>query len=123
MRGCTSTYYLHSLEQALTSTIGTCRLATSRYLPSLAKATMLTTNFYSRGAHALKLLCTWKTFGDEKEIVSSEGSVKGDFLLNSSIRGRASYLSNSRSRAAMDPYFTNHVVSATTRLSASESGK
>ena len=122
MRGCTSTYYLHSLEQALTSTIGTCRLATSRYLPSLAKATMLTTNFYSRGAHALELLCTWKTFGDE-ETVSSEGSVKGDILLNSLIRGRASYLSNSRSRAAMDPDFTSHVVSATARLSASESGK
>ena len=119
MRGCTSTYYLHSLEQALTSTIGTCRLATSRYLPSLAKATMLTTNFYSRGA----LLCTWKTFDDEKETVSSEGSVKGDFLLNSSIHGRASYLSNSRSRAAMDPDFTSHVVSATARLGASESGK
>ena len=83
---------------------------------------MLTTNFYSRGAHALELLCTWKTFGDE-ETVSSEGSVKGDFSLNSSILGRASYLSNSRSRAAMDTYFTNHVVSVTARLGASESGK
>ena len=32
--------YPCSLDQTLASTIGTCRLATSRYLPSLAEATM-----------------------------------------------------------------------------------
>ena len=56
-----STYYLraHSLDIALDFTIGTCRLATSRYLPSLADATM-----YARGAPLLgdDLLDGW-TFG------------------------------------------------------------
>ena len=38
-------FYLRSLDQTLASKIGTCRLATSRYLPSLAEATM-----YARSA-------------------------------------------------------------------------
>ena len=52
----TWTYYPCSLPSPwTTSTIGTCRLATSRYLPFLAEATMLTTYLYSRGAHSLTL--------------------------------------------------------------------
>ena len=51
----TSTYSPCSLDQFLTSTISTRRLATLRYLPSLAEATMLTTYLYSRGAHSQHL--------------------------------------------------------------------
>ena len=40
-------FYLRSLDQTLASTIGTCKLATSRYLPSLAEATM---TMYARSA-------------------------------------------------------------------------
>ena len=55
-RICTVSYFefttlARSLDQVLTFTIGTCRLATSRYftyLPSLAEATMLTTYFVLR---------------------------------------------------------------------------
>ena len=42
-------YYTHSLDQALTFMVGTCRLATSQYLPSLAEATM-----YVQGALSLE---------------------------------------------------------------------
>ena len=42
-----SAYYPCSLDQTLASTIGTCRLATSRYLPSLAEVTM---HMYVRSA-------------------------------------------------------------------------
>ena len=42
-------FHLPLLDNAITSTIGTCRLATSQYLPSLAEAAM-----YARGALSLE---------------------------------------------------------------------
>ena len=55
-----------------------------------------------------------KSLFDEKETVSSEGIVKGKFLMNSSIRGRASYPSNLRSRAAINPIFVASVTAGLT---------
>ena len=58
-----------SLDQVLASIIGTCRLATSRYLPPLAEGTMLTTYLYSHGAHSLELrMENTLTFGGEETI-------------------------------------------------------
>ena len=85
-------YYPHSLDQVLSVTTGTCRLATSRYLPSLAEGLVMYSLMYSRDSgHFLEQLSTLKLLGDEEEAVSSDGMVKGVFsALNSSAEEQVS---------------------------------
>ena len=79
--------YRCSLGQALSCTSGTCRLATSRYLLSLAHQVL---KMQPHGALLFEGPYTLKTHSDKREAVSSEGKVKGDFSLNSSVEEQTS---------------------------------
>ena len=86
-------YYPHSLDQVLSVTTGTCRLATSRYFPSLAEGLMM----YSRDSgHLLEQLSTLKSLGDEEEAVSSDGIVKGVFSALNIAPRKSKYPTNPR---------------------------
>ena len=69
------------LDQALFVTIGTCRLATSRYLPSYLQSLAETDTMYARGAHSLEDILPdgWTLrSGDGAEELTSGVATKGE---------------------------------------------
>ena len=86
-----STHYPRalSLDPALDFKIGTCRLATSRYLPSLAHQ-VIVLKMHPRGALLFEGPLALRMPRDKKEAVRSEGIVKGVVTLNSSVEEQLS---------------------------------
>ena len=86
-----STHYPRalSLDPALDFKIGTCRLATSRYLPSLAHQ-VIVLKMHPCGALLFEGPLALRMPRDKKEAVRSEGNVKGVVTLNSSVEEQLS---------------------------------